>query len=326
MEAQTDLIAELAELDVDGVVLIVADSLRWDFASTMMFGQLFREETWGRARTHGTYTAQCMPTILTGDADHGNKNFLRELSASDSLAHGRDVKMFSEVFGGEDAVLRFENIEAESYSDSSEYRVLEWLNSRTALPELTVYHSLITHWPFGMGNGGDSEFREMGEMFEDGNAQYEWSRENYRKGVTAMRQRVQQIEKKFGKDHLILLTADHGEMLQERGLESHVNQMDGYDNWGRNWEIVDESVEWNPVDKNQWSTEVPVVLNRDVDFFPTEKMTLEDIRPIVEIVLSGELNYDPYESVDVEITPYDEVREDGVSDGVKDRLEDLGYR
>ena len=319
---------ELENLDIDGVVLIVADSLRWDFASVELFGDLFNEESWARATAHSTYTARCMPTILTGDNSHGNRNFLRTLTFSDSLLHGRDAVMFSDVFGGDKAVLEIDgSFDIRGFSDNTEYEFLQFLDGDEDPPELLIYHSMITHWPFGVGDGGDSDVTFEDGIFVDDKSNYVWDRDNYRLGIEALCQRVQQIEKRLGDDYLIVLTGDHGEMLGENGETGHVQDFDEKAEWVFDRSVIDEDTQWNPVDENQWSTEVPLVANRDIDHWTGDSFTLEEIRHLVEVGLRGKGVYKDSYDVRTRIEPFDEVKEDGeLSDEVQTRLDELGYR
>lgn len=305
-------------------MFIIADSLRWDYASTRMTGELFEEETWSRATAHDTYTAACMPTILTGSRDHGNTDFLRRIKPTESLLHDHDSVMWSHTFGNEQSMLKFGEIgqfDIRGFEDNTEHEILDWLENEDELPELVVYHSMITHWPFGTGKGGEEDIEFEDGIYIDDKRKYNWTHENYCLGVEDMIVRVQRIVDILDDDWTIILTADHGEGLGENGVRGHIEDIDtGVADWVHYPEKVTEDVSWSGVEKNPWTTEVPFVVNRD-DRMSYTDLKLVDFRSLV----TSEIDSVPTDfDVEFEI----EFLGDEYSDmtAVEEQLEHLGYK
>jgi len=305
------------------VVLVVADSLRWDFASVELFGQIFNEETWARVVTPNTYTAHCMPTLLLGDDNHGCSDFMRKITANSSLLHENDTVMWSDVFGGDKNVMQFGEegeFDIRGFSDSTEYEFLQWLDQTDELPELTIYHSMITHWPFGVGDGGDSDVTFEDGIFVDDKSKYKWDRDNYRLGVEAIRQRLQHIEKVTDDDTVVVLTADHGEGLGERGSTGHIVDEDAEADWVHNQDQITEDKSWESNGNSIWKNEVPLVIGKDVDI--REEYQLNQVRSIIASLLAdGDLPIPHIYDVETEVEFMGKQNRD-----VEEQLRNLGYK
>ena len=305
------------------VVLVVADSLRWDFASVELFGQIFNEETWARVVTPNTYTAHCMPTLLLGDDTHGCSDFMRKITANSSLLHENDTVMWSDVFGGDKNVMQFGEegeFDIRGFSDSTEYEFLQWLDQTDELPELTIYHSMITHWPFGVGDGGDSDVTFEDGIFVDDKSKYKWNRDNYRLGVEAIRQRLQHIEKVTDDDTVVVLTSDHGEGLGERGSTGHIVDEDAEADWVHNQDQITEDKSWESNGNSIWKNEVPLVIGKDVELL--EEYQLNQVRSIIASLLAdGDLPIPHIYDVETEVEFMGKQDRD-----VEEQLRNLGYK
>ena len=311
------------------VMLIVADSLRWDYASSLMWGEMFDESVWTRMRTHDTYTAACMPTLLSGSTSHKNTDFLRRLIPSDSLLQDRDSVMWSHTFGNEKSMLKFGEpgqFDIRGFDSNDENKILDWLDESESdeLPELIVYHSLITHWPFGLEEDND-DIEFVDGVYIDDKRNFEWSHENYEKGVRSMVSRVRAIEELLPDEYTIVLTSDHGEGLGENGVMGHIEDIDtGVADWVHHPEKIEEEVSWSGVEKNCWTIEVPLAIN-DSDIELMNDMMLMDVRGVVENILDDESDHAIphfYEEWDVEFLG-DEYSDMG---SVEEQLEALGYK
>lgn len=307
------------------VCLIVADSLRWDYTSVMMFNELFDEESWTKLDTPDTYTAACMPTLLTGDNSHGNTDFLRRVISSDSLLHDRDTVMWSHTFGNEKSMLKWgeqDQFDIRGFEEKDELEIVDWINESESdeLPELIVYHSMITHWPFG--KYPDENF--VDGIYVEDKREYEWSRENYRKGVRDMKFRVNSIRRRLPDDYTIVLTSDHGEGLGENGVTGHIEDIDtGVADWVHHPEQVSEDVSWKGVGLSPFTSEVPFVVN-DENVDPTVMKNLRNVRGMVEALLDDDDEYQALYDVDFEIEFLGDEYTD--MESVMKQLEDLGYK
>lgn len=314
------------------VCLIVADSLRWDYASIEMWGELFDEATWTQIETPDTYTAVCMPTLLSGDPNHGNTDFLRRLAPSDSLTHNRDSVMWSHTFGNEKSMLKWgseDEFDVRGFDDIDENEIVDWLDEYEAeektddLPELIIYHSMITHFPFGASLNYTDNVEIVDGIYVDDQDNYEYSRSNYERGVTDMALRVKTITELLPNDYTIVLTSDHGEGLGENGTKRHINDIEADIEWVFDPEKVSEDASWSGVEKTPWLTQVPLVIN-DPDVSIGHYDKLRNVRGIVEALLD-----------DIKCTPRQYVTDweidflgDEYTDmeSVMEQLEDLGYK
>lgn len=307
------------------VHLVIADSLRWDFADHLegIFEDRYDRETWSRVVTPETFTAPCVSTILTGvdPEDHGVKDWnAGSLSFEDNLVQKYDATMFSPVFGDHDKkriieIPKTTTIGLPKYSrtERPEQRVKDFLDT-TSLDEfiddtgtdLVIYHSFITHAPWGTGGTEDATMIEFSN-----NPEY-YTHERYRRGpedfVSWMRKL---LEESFDDDDVIIIVGDHGEGLPRDDDIDYIGHMERIREEG-------EVVDYESVTKTPESTHVPLIVNRDLDL--PEKIDLKDVRAIVESLLKdrGKINWDP----DIDMT---ETTQDGITDEVRDRLEDMGY-
>lgn len=313
----------------DKAMFIVADSLRFDYATSHMVGELFEEESWNRAIAHDTYTAACMPTILSGSKNHGNTDFLRRIKPTSSLLHDHESVMWSHTFGNEKSMLKFgkkDQFDIRGFEDNTEHEILDWLEYEDELPELVVYHSMITHWPFGTGKGGEEDIEFEDGIYIDDKRKYNWTHENYRIGVNDMIERVQEIadilEYFTNDDWTIILTADHGEGLGENGVRGHIEDIDtGVADWVHNPEQVTEDVSWSGVEKMPWTIEVPFVVNGHI---PTNRdsMRLREMRSVVSGLLDTHVGTHDMPKFEIDFLG-DEYTD---MSGVEQQLEDLGYK
>lgn len=316
------------------VLLVIADALRWDYASVELYGELFETETWARARTPATYTAVCLPTMLTGSNDHGNRNFIRRVIPNDSLFHTHDSVMFSRQFGDghKDPVLGFGEegqFDIRGYSGSIfdhyyEQSFLDYLEERFGQQtldldaespdhKLVVYHSNITHHAYGM-----KDVSKHGYGIE---------REPYEHGVKHIKERMKEVIETIPDDWVVIFTSDHGEGLGERGIVEHSSNPEGLeDGWTTDAENVDEDIEWDSVEMSPWTSEVPFVVNRDIDDLIPYEIDLTDIRPIVEYFLDDldEIPQGDY-NIESDIKFLGETGDENVDADVEERLKDLGY-
>lgn len=287
----------------DKVLVVISDALRWDYAFTHMYGELFDKETWARMKTKETFTAPCVCTMMSGlsPEEHGVSSFNMEMTVEDNLLNNHNSVMFSWNFGEEgrrnytgisgDTNIRDDGVNLPTREQNKEGYIIDFFEEGEPDEDLVVYHSKITHKDYGRVNTSYNTT---------------FTREDYEVGVEHMIDQMNDLMEVVPDDWVVIFTSDHGEGLGERGTKNHVKGSNK-DNW------VSE-------EKHPWLTEVPVVVNREIEI-PTD-IEQNDFRSLVEFFL-GDYEEVPWDYEVDEIT--EPVMYDQMSDELEDRLQNLGY-
>lgn len=302
------------------MILIIADSLRWDRAQA--YDMFEGSATWSRVRTPETFTAPCVSTILTGVRPENNGIRTWQDSPLTLPTIVDDGTLYSPVFtdGSDDSAIVEvsgpRTVKLTKYGDG-EPEIWDWWEQETfGSSEFLVYHSFISHKPWGLGcRSADAEDLSPFEFINAGTDVC--TQEYYDMGVVDMIERIREIDDRT--DETIVVVGDHGEGLGERGVWDH-----GRERTYRGQSYT-ESVEKIPA-----TTEVPLVVNRDDPLIPSE-LSLRDVRRICEYYREDldEIPWDrSYPTVDDPV-PHPRDRDDwgndDLDDTVQDRLQDLGY-
>lgn len=281
------------------MIVIIADSLRVDFAKKFLTG-IFPQETWHEFDAIETHTAPVLATIITGKTpeelgiSRGGEAFYKPIPADnidDILFDYFDSYItISRLIGNRPnklAPIRKQELKflhpipwnAVSNHDDD---VLEFVGRKWSMVtndwwDLIFYHSWLTHGPWGIDDYWEIDIptlqnstRWMEKKAKEGdiNAIHKW----YELGVKDLRSRLVAFKNISNNLETIILTADHGEALGERGRVSHFPY--GYD--------IPEL------------RRVPLLINRDVDIpQDLDHKTLKNW--IVEVYKEFELENEAYQ-------------------------------
>ena len=232
----------------DKIILILADSLRLDFATKHLKG-IFPEESWSSFDAIETFTAPVLASVFTGQHPDvtGMKGqalynaFIRGLpkeACKDTLFHHFDSWVtISRLIGNGPKWLppsRRDNFKflppidwhAESNNDDD---VLEYVGRKWSIAtpkedwkDLIFYHSWLTHGPWGIDCYGPKELpcivncdRLMMRQTIEQN--HDW----YMRGIEDFTSRLRGLMNICDNKETIIVFADHGESLGEEESPGH---------------------------------------------------------------------------------------------------------
>lgn len=240
------------------MILVVADSLRYDFAKEYLF-DVFKTESFTKVIARGTWTPPTFVTILTGltPDKHGVRIWWDKANYNRCLFdYFRSWETISYLlaegpFNKPDALLQTESKGLKIFHplpfnavSNNEHEVFASIHRN---PDLVLYHSYYTHFPYGIANFHCGGYFTQGSYQQDlHNKTHEEIKNMYRWGVLELKDRLRQIEEITDGRELIIVTADHGELLKDRG-SSWITHGANRPHWS---EIL----------------EVPFFINREWDF------------------------------------------------------------
>ncbi|RLC81994.1 MAG: hypothetical protein DRI61_03110 [Chloroflexi bacterium] len=267
------------------MILIVCDSLRYDYAEKYLFGWLFSEETTAKIHTLDTRTPLNLPTMFTGLPKEKHEvrypwdevkydrclfdYFKNTITISRYLGWRREYPDSCKLMGAQSRTkdadrphlyhpLPFNPV---SMNDNDIFEFV-CTNEKTKQWDLILYWSWITHYPYGIANLTSEtcpaikhEERLLKRL--SNKQRHEW----YLQGVEEMGDRIRSIANMT--NDIIIVTADHGEALGEDGIFGHPRIGEG----GKLYPPL---------------AEVPFIVNRDVDI-PKEFMQTEFMDIVVKI-------------------------------------------
>jgi len=222
------------------MILILADSLRYDFASKYLKG-IFPEESWSSFRAIETFTAPVLASVFTGlppeqTGMYGQNlidAFTRGLpkeACKDTIFHHFDSWVtISRLIGNGPKLLppsrrnKFKflppinwNAESNNDDDVLEYVGRKWSMVTKDWWDLIFYHSWLTHGPWGIDCYGPKELpcvkntdRLMNRMPKED--LYNW----YKLGVDDFATRLRAFQNISNGLETIIVFADHGECNPE---------------------------------------------------------------------------------------------------------------
>ena len=230
------------------MILILADSLRYDFAIKYLKG-IFPEESWSKFKTIETFTPAVLATIATGktpeelEIPRDSGAFFAKLDSSkfdSTLFDGYDSWItISRLIGNGPRILPPArrpdfpfmppikwNAVSNHDDDILEYVGRKWSMATNDWWDFFFYHSWLTHGPWGVDDYGPKEIpvmqhtdRWMQRMAREGNIEilHKW----YKLGIDDFASRLRSLHNITGGYETIIITADHGEALGEEGKVSH---------------------------------------------------------------------------------------------------------
>lgn len=222
------------------MILILADSLRFDFADKYLRG-IFPQESWGEFKAIETLTPIVLASIATGKSplETGVKTFtdVVKKDACDNILfnHFKKHITVSRLLGNGPGILppaRREgvpmlkpiewNAESNHDSDVLEYVGRKYSNSTDDWWDLIFYHSWLTHGPWGIDNYGPAEIpcvKNTDRLMVRNTL--EQNKAWYKLGIDDFAIRLRQLKNITGNQETIIITADHGEDLGEGGGKGH---------------------------------------------------------------------------------------------------------
>jgi len=230
------------------MILILADSLRYDFAEKYLKG-IFPEETWGKFRAIETFTPAVLATVATGKTPEelhiprDDRAFFSKINPDlidDTIFDHFDTYVtISRLIGSEPKILppvrRKEfpfmppikwNAVSNNDDDVLEYVGRKWSVVTDDWWDLIFYHSWLTHGPWGVDCYGPKEIpvmhhtdRWMRRMAQQGNKKilHDW----YMLGIEDFAARLRALHNISNGLETIIVFADHGEALGEHGKVGH---------------------------------------------------------------------------------------------------------
>lgn len=262
------------------MILIVCDSLRYDFAIKYLKG-IFDTETWAKVHTLDTRTPLNLPTMYTGltKEEHGVRYpwdivnyktclfdyFKSYITISRYLGWKRGIHEDIPTLGAQKRTDEWERpnmyypipFNPVSMNDND---IFEFVcrNEKERKWDLINYWSWITHYPYGIANLTSETCRAIkNEERLLKMLNYESRKEWYLQGVLEMRDRIRSIRNMTS--DVIVVTSDHGEALGEDGIFGHPRLGEG----GKLYPPL---------------AEVPFIVNREMDipseFFQTDLMKI----------------------------------------------------
>ena len=223
------------------MILILADSLRYDFATKYLQG-IFPEESWSSFKAVDTFTPIVLATIATGQPPEktGVRYFTDTVNpeaCKDTLFdHFDSYVTISRLLGNGPGYLppaRREimnmlppikwNAETNHDDDVLQYLGRKWSMATNDWWDLIFYHSWLTHGPWGIDCYGPAELpcvkntdRLMARMSEA--ELKDW----YKIGVLDFKTRLEAIKNVSNNLETVIVFADHGEHLKdEEGAVGH---------------------------------------------------------------------------------------------------------
>jgi len=216
------------------MILILADSLRYDFATKYLKG-VFPEESWGSFRAIETFTAPVLATVATGKPpeETGVRGFLdtvRPEACKDTIFdHFDSWVTISRLIGNGPKWLppsrrdKFTflppikwNAVTNNDDDVLEYVGRKWSMATNEWWDLIFYHSWLTHGPWGIDCYGPKELpcvvncdRLMARMPR--RKLLDW----YKIGVDDFKTRLMAFKNITNNIETVVVFADHGENLQD---------------------------------------------------------------------------------------------------------------
>jgi len=216
------------------MIFILADSLRYDFATKYLKG-IFQEESWGTFKSIETLTPIVLASIATGQppSKTGVKYFTDTVNpdaCEDILFdHFDKYVTVSRLLGNGPGILppaRRQQMKmlhpikwnAESNHDDD---VLEYVGRKYSRAtddhwDLIFYHSWLTHGPWGIDNYGPAEIpclKNTDNFMK--RRTVEQNKEWYKMGIDDFAIRLRSIRNITGNQETVIITADHGENLGE---------------------------------------------------------------------------------------------------------------
>ena len=218
------------------MILILADSLRYDFAVRYLKG-VFPEESWSSFEAIETFTAPVLATVATGTPPevHGVKWFTDEVNpdaCKDTLFdHFDSWVTISRLIGNGPKWLppsRRDNLNflppirwnavTNNDDDVLEYVGRKWSIATNEWWDLIFYHSWLTHGPWGVDCYGPKELpcikncdRLMARMTKE--ELHKW----YKIGVDDFKTRLMAFKNISNNLETVIVFADHGEALKDEG-------------------------------------------------------------------------------------------------------------
>lgn len=219
------------------MILILADSLRYDYATKYLKG-IFPEETWGSFKAIETLTPIVLASIATGQPPEKTgvtyfTDVVRPEACKDILFdHFKKYVTVSRLLGNGPGYLppaRREIINmlppikwnAESNHDDD---ILDYVGRKYSMAtdddwDFIFYHSWLTHGPWGIDCYGPAELpcvvntdRLMRRLAKENPAElHAW----YKLGIDDFKCRLRAIRNITNNQETIIITADHGEELTE---------------------------------------------------------------------------------------------------------------
>jgi len=228
------------------MILILADSLRYDFATKYLKG-IFPEESWSSFRAVETFTAPVLASVFTGQPPEvtGMKGqalldaFTRELpeeACKDTLFdHFPSWVTISRLIGNGPKWLppsrreKFTflppikwNAVSNNDDDVLEYLGRKWSMATNEWWDLIFYHSWLTHGPWGIDCYGPKEIpccvntdRLMRRQTIEQN--HAW----YKLGIDDFKTRLMAFKNISNNLETVIVFGDHGEDLGEGGGSGH---------------------------------------------------------------------------------------------------------
>ena len=222
------------------MILIVCDSLRYDFAKEYM-DDIFLEQTFSKIHTLDTRTPLNLPTMYTGLPKEEHKSlhpwepvqyddclfdhFKSWVTVSRYLGTARDYTGLEmpihKIIKKSPTPFMYHPLPFNSFSmnDNDIFECVS-LNERHNNWDLINYWSWITHTPYGITNqtsktcSAIKDERRLLERLSKPDRE-KW----YTLGVKEMRDRIRSIANMT--NDIIIVTSDHGEALGEDGIYGH---------------------------------------------------------------------------------------------------------
>jgi len=221
------------------MILILADSLRYDFATKYLKG-VFPEESWSSFDAIETFTPYVLATVATGQPPEVTKIFewrgnpflmtLPEEACRDTLFHHFDSWVtISRLIGNGPKWMPYARrgkfkflppIEWNAVSNNDD-DVLEFVGRKWSMAtdewwDLIFYHSWLTHGPWGIDCYGPQELpcvvncdRLMARMSKE--ELYNW----YKIGIDDFKTRLMAFKNMTNNLETVIVFADHGENLKD---------------------------------------------------------------------------------------------------------------
>jgi hypothetical protein len=222
------------------MILILADSLRYDFAEKYLKG-VFPEESWSKFRAVETLTPIVLASIATGKTpqETGVKFFtdkVNDNACNDVLFdHFDSYVTVSRLLGNGPGIIpparRHQmkmlhpivwNAESNHDDDVLEYVGRKYSKATDDWWDLIFYHSWLTHGPWGIDNYGPAELpcvKNTDNLMR--RQSLEENKRWYKIGIDDFRVRLREIRNITNNKETIIITADHGEDLGEGGGRGH---------------------------------------------------------------------------------------------------------
>jgi len=227
------------------ILMIVADSLRYDYFMSSEIPRIFQKGYLFKCRTDQIQTGRAVPVLLTGKRRenislHETRENL-ERNPETFFFEGTEIKSITawDIFDINNYTLGYINLDWEHQTKEKllkenqislfptfpNIKNLETLLSKE--PFFGVLHFWSTHVPYGFGRfpqGCDYFYKKCYKLQEEGNTKelhrlYKHGVEGFEKQMKILKEILE--ERNLLERTLVVITADHGEALGESGRFGH---------------------------------------------------------------------------------------------------------